>query len=97
MDQQQDPRNPHIRIITRPQAGLLERILFFALGLVVLVAAFFFIGIALIAGAILGGIFLIRLWWIKRKMQRAEQDTYVEGEYTVVETAITDQRTVPKK
>lgn len=89
MNQQQEP---HIRVITRPQAGLLERILFFALGLVVLVAAFFFIGIALIAGAILAGIFLIRLWWLRRKLQRATQDSYVEGEYTVVETAITDQR-----
>ncbi len=97
MDQPQDPQNPHIRITSRPQAGLLTRIMFFSLGLVVLVAAFFFIGIALIAGAILAGVFLIRLWWIKRKMQRAEQDTYVEGEYTVVETAITDQHTAPKK
>lgn len=89
MNQQQEP---HIRVIPRPQAGLLERILFFALGLVVLVAAFFFIGIALIAGAILAGIFLIRLWWLRRKLQRATQDSYVEGEYTIIETAIADQR-----
>lgn len=90
-------QGPHIRIMTRPQGGLLERIVFFALGLVVLVAAFFFIGIALIAGAILAGIFLIRLWWLRRKLQRAQQDTYVEGEYTVIETAVTDQRTAPEK
>lgn len=92
-----DPsQGPHIRITTRPQGGLLERIVFFALGLVVLVAAFFFIGIALIAGAILAGIFVIRLWWIKRKLQRAEQESYVEGEYTVIENAVTDQRTAPE-
>lgn len=100
MNQSQDPQNPqnpHLRFTTRPQAGLLERIVFFALGLVVLVAAFFFIGIALIAGAILAGIFLIRLWWLRRKLQRAAQDTYVEGEYTVIETAITDQRLPPGK
>ena len=97
MDQSQDHQNPHIRITARPQAGLLERIVFFALGLVVLVAAFFFIGIALIAGAILAGVFLIRLWWLKRKLQRAEQDTYVEGEYTVIETAVTDQRLPQEK
>jgi hypothetical protein len=95
MEQQQQA--PYIRIMTRPQAGLLERIVFFALGLVVLVAAFFFIGIALIAGAVLAGIFLIRLWWLRRKLQRAEQDSYVEGEYTVIETAVTDQRTTPEK
>lgn len=88
MDQSHDP---HIRVKARPQAGLLERILFFALGLVVLVAAFFFIGIALIAGITLAGIFLIRLWWLRRKLQRAAQDTYVEGEYTVIENTITDQ------
>jgi hypothetical protein len=89
MEQSQGPR---IHIMTRPQAGLLERIVFFALGLVVLVAAFFFIGIALIAGAILAVIFLVRLWWLKRKLQRAAQDSYVEGEYTVIENVITDQR-----
>jgi len=92
MDQPQDPQNPHIRVTARPQAGLLERIVFFAFGLLVLVAAFFFIGIALIAGAILAGVFLIRLWWLKRKLQRAHQDTYVEGEYTIIENTITDQR-----
>lgn len=97
MDQPQDPQNPHIRFTARPQAGLLERIVFFALGLLVLVAAFFFIGIALIAGAILAGVFLIRLWWLKRKLQRAEQDSYVEGEYTVIETAVTDQRLPQEK
>jgi hypothetical protein len=94
MDQSQ---GPHIRFNTRPQAGLLERTVFFALGLVVLVAAFFFIGIALVAGAILAGIFLVRLWWLKRKLQRAAQDTYVEGEYTVIENAVTDQRTAAEK
>ncbi len=90
MNQQQ---GPHIRIITRPQAGLLERIVFFVLGLVVLVAAFFFIGIALIAGAILAGILLIRWWWLKRKLPHAAPDGVVEGEYTVIESVITDQRT----
>jgi len=97
MDPSQDPQNPHIRINTRPQAGLIERIVFFTLGLVVLVAAFFFIGVALIAGAILAGVFLIRLWWLRRKLQRAEQETYVEGEYTVIENTITDQRLPQEK
>ena len=93
----EQPQAPHIRIMTRPQAGLLERIVFFALGLIVLVVAFFFIGIALVAGAILAGLFLIRLWWLKRKLQRAEQDTYVEGEYAVIENSISDERTTPEK
>lgn len=88
MNQQQGPR---IRVITHPQAGLLERIVFFALGLLVLVAAFFFIGIALVAGAIIAGVFLIRWWWRQRKLKRETGDTWVEGEYTVVESAIVDQ------
>ena len=86
------PQGPHIRINVRPQAGLIERIVFFALGLVVLVAAFFFIGIALIAGAILAGVILLRFWWIKRKLRQTREDSYVEGEYRVVEAVITDQR-----
>jgi len=95
MNQQQGPR---IRIITRPQAGLLERIVFFVLGLIILVAAFFFIGIALIAGAILAGVLLLRWWWLQRKLRRTPQDdAVVEGEYTVVETVITDQRTPPER
>jgi len=90
MDQSQDP---HLRPSARPQAGLLERIVFSVLGLVVLVAAFFFIGIALIAGAILAGVILLRWWWIKRKLRQAEAESFVEGEYRVVETLVTDQRT----
>ena len=90
MDQSQ---GPHIRFTARPQAGLIERIVFFALGLMVLIAAFFFIGIALIAGAILAGVILLRFWWIKRKLRQAHAESFVEGDYRVVETAITDQRT----
>lgn len=90
MDQTQ---GPHIRFTNRPQAGLIERIVFFALGLVVLVAAFFFISIALIAGAVLASVIMLRWWWIKRKLRQTHADSYVEGEYRVVETAITDQRT----
>ncbi len=93
MDQSQDPQN---RIHSRPQAGLIERIVFFSLGLIVLVAAFFFIGIALIAGAILAGVILLRFWWLKRKLRQARAETYVEGEFRVVESVITDQRT-PRK
>ncbi len=89
MNQQQ---GPHIHILNRPQAGLLERIVFFVLGLIVLVAAFFFVGIALIAGAILAVVILLRLWWLKRKLRDTAEDGVVEGEYRVVETLITDER-----
>jgi len=86
-------QGPQFRFSSRPQAGLLERIVFFALGLTVLVAAFFFIGIALFAGAILAGIILIRWWWLQRRLRREAAGSWVEGEYTVVESAITDRQT----
>ncbi|MDP2397439.1 MAG: hypothetical protein Q8M53_03660 [Burkholderiales bacterium] len=85
-------QGPQVRFITRPQASLLERIVFFVLGLIVLIAAFFFIGIALIAGAIVAAVFLIRWWWLQRKLRRETGKTWVEGEYTVVESAITDKQ-----
>lgn len=94
MDPSQGPR---IRFIHPPRASLFERILFALLGLVVLIAAFFFIGIALIAGVVLAGVILIRFWWLKRKLASASQDEAVEGEFSVVETVITDQRTPPER
>lgn len=93
MDQPHDSR---IHTTTRPQTGLIGRAVFFVLGLVVLVAAFFFVGMTLIAGAILAGAILLRWWWIRRKLRRAHANSCVEGEYQVVETAITDQ-TTPRK
>ena len=91
MNQQQDPR---IRIIAAPRPGLIGQVLDVLLGIVVLVLAFFFIGIALIAGAVLAVALLVRWWWLKRRLQRTVvDDGVVEGEYTVVESVITDQRT----
>jgi hypothetical protein len=87
-----DEQRLRIRIIAPRHAGLIERAVFFVLGLVTLVTAFFFIGIALIAGAVLAGVFLLRWWWLQRKLRRAEAEGWVEGEYRVVETAVTDQR-----
>lgn len=93
MNRQQDPR---IRIITGPGTGLVGRILYFVLGLALLVAAFFFIGIALVAGAIIAVVLLARWWWLQRRLRKAETDAFVEGEYRVVETAITEQREPPR-
>jgi Zn-dependent membrane protease YugP len=94
MDTRQGPR---IRFIHPPSASLFERILFALLGLVILIAAFFFIGIALIAGAVLACVILIRFWWLKRKLSSEAPDQVVEGEFSVVETVITDQRTPPER
>lgn len=71
--------------IPRPQHGLIERIVYGAFGLLVLVAAFFFVGIAIAAGAILAAALATRWWWIRRKLHKAQQAEVVEGEYRVVE------------
>ncbi len=88
---------PRIRFIHPPRASVFERILLALLGLVVLIAAFFFIGIALIAGAVLAGVILVRFWWLKRKLSSTAQDEVVEGEFSVVETVVTDQRPPPER
>ena len=91
MNQQQGPR---LRIIAAPRPGLIGQVVYFLLGIVVLVLAFFFIGIALIAGVILAIALLIRWWWLKRRLQRTvADDGVVEGKYTVVESVMIDQRT----
>lgn len=63
----------------------LERVLYALLGLTVLVLAFFFLTVALVAGALLAAVIAVRWWWLARKLrQRADEGT-LEGEYTVVE------------
>jgi hypothetical protein len=53
--------------------------------LAVLVLGFFFLVAALITGAVLAGVILLRLWWLKRKLARAAQDEFITTEYRVVE------------
>ena len=94
MNQQQGPR---IRIIAASRPGFIGQVVYFLLGIVVLVLAFFFIGIALISGTILAIALLIRWWWLKRRLPRtAPDDGVVEGEYTVIESVLTDQHMPPE-
>jgi predicted lipid-binding transport protein (Tim44 family) len=65
--------------------GPLESILYGTLLIAVLVLGFFFLVAALIAGAVLAGIILLRLWWLKRKLASASQDEFITTEYRVVE------------
>ena len=62
-----------------------ERIVYGVLLLAVLVLGFFFLVAALIAGAILAGVVLLRLWWVKRKLEKAAEAEYITTEYAVVE------------
>jgi hypothetical protein len=49
------------------------------------VLGFFFLAAALVAGALLGAVILIRLWWLQRKIRKAEEARYLTTEYTVVD------------
>lgn len=59
------------------------------------VLAFFFLTLALVAGAILAAVILARLWWLKRKLQRAAKDGVYEGEYVVIKSAPESSRSSP--
>ena len=73
-----------------PPGGVLGRVVAFVLGLIVL-AASVFVGAIFIAGLLglllIGGLlFAVRIWWLKRKMQRyAEEHGDLSAEYTVVQ------------
>jgi len=75
---------PIFHIRTRP-TSLPERIFYGILVVVVLVLGFFFLAAALAAGAILAAVILIRVWWLKRKLEKAAEAEIISAEYTVVE------------
>ena len=61
------------------------RVLYGLLFAVVLVAGFFFLTIALAAGAIVALVILTRLWWVARALRRAPEHAEIEGEFAVIE------------
>jgi predicted lipid-binding transport protein (Tim44 family) len=65
--------------------GLLERIVYGILLLAVLALGFFFLVAALIAGAILAGVILLRFWWLKRKLAKEADREFIKTEYTVIQ------------
>lgn len=65
--------------------SLAERIVLGILALGLLVLGFFFIAAALVAGTILAAVALLRFWWLRRRLRKAEAERYVSAEYTVVE------------
>lgn len=66
-------------------AAIAERIAVGAVALALVVLGFFFLAAALVAGAVLAAGFLIRLWWLRRKFKRAEEDQYLTTEYEVID------------
>jgi membrane protein implicated in regulation of membrane protease activity len=66
-------------------AAIAERIVVGMLAIALVVLAFFFLAAALVAGAVLAIAFLVRIWWLRRRLQRAEDDQYLTTEYEVVD------------
>ena len=77
------PRAPAGR--ASPAGALIGRILLGMAALVVVVLGFFFLAAALVAGAILAAVVLVRVWWLKRKLEKAAEREFITTEYTVVE------------
>ena len=78
----------HARFIEGPRrrGNWLQRILLTVVGLTIFVAAFFFIAIALIAGAFVALGIGVRWWWVSRRLrEQARASEALEGEYRVVE------------
>lgn len=61
-----------------------QRVLYAIVGLALVILAFFFLTVALVAGALLALAILARLWWISRKLRREPGGAALEGEYRVV-------------
>ena len=79
------------RYHARPTTWL-GKLAFGAIALSLAVLAFFFLTVALVAGAIVGLALLARLWWLARKLRRERKDAAIEGEYTIVEPRETIHR-----
>jgi predicted lipid-binding transport protein (Tim44 family) len=78
--------------------GLITRILLAVITLALVVVGFFFLTVALIAGALIALVIGARVWWAIRKLKHAQSDSHiatgatgaadgsvVDGEYQVVE------------
>ena len=69
-----------------PAVGAIaERIVLAAAALALVVLGFFFLAAALVAGAVLAGVILTRLWWLQRRIRKAEEARYLTTEYEVID------------
>jgi len=80
------------RIFTNESRSWPERILLGIVAVAIVVLGFFFLTVALVAGAIVAAVVLARLWWVTRKMRAARRDGTIDGEYVVVEREVLEHR-----
>jgi membrane protein implicated in regulation of membrane protease activity len=74
----------------------LQRGLVALLSAAIFVLGFFFLTVALVAGALIALAVIVRWWWLARKLQRARAQGTLEGEYEVVERAGSDPIKLPR-
>ncbi|OGA07958.1 MAG: hypothetical protein A2W68_15040 [Betaproteobacteria bacterium RIFCSPLOWO2_02_64_14] len=77
--------NPRVLLLSTRPTTWLGKLAVAVIGLTLLVLAFFFLTVALVAGVIVGLAVIGRLWWISRKLRRAREQADLDGEFTVVE------------
>jgi hypothetical protein len=65
--------------------ALVERVMLALVVLALAVLGFFFLAAALVAGGILAGVLLLRLWWLQRRVRKADEAAFLTTEYKVVE------------
>ena len=74
----------------------LERFLVLFASAFLVVLGFFFLTVALVAGAVIALALIARWWWLARKLQRARAQQTLEGEYEVVERSGSEQGELPR-
>jgi predicted lipid-binding transport protein (Tim44 family) len=83
MNRQYEPR---LSAFTNRGVSWPQRALLTLLGAGVIVIGFFFLTLALAAGAILAAVIGVRVWWIMRRLRAARNASVpLEGQYSVVE------------
>ena len=66
-------------------ASWTARLLYGLLLAIALVVGFFFLTVALVAGAFVGAAVLARLWWLSRAARQSRKQEEIEGEFAVIE------------
>lgn len=81
-------QNPRMLGYQGRTGGWLQRVAFALLGLVIVIAGFFFLTVAIVAGAFIALAIGVRIWWTLRRLRKqAQANAALEGDFTVVERA----------
>ena len=86
-----DQRGPFLTGPKIRSRSWLQQAALTVVGLTLIVVAFFFITVALIAGALLAIGIALRWWWVVRRLRKtSEKSGPLEGEFVVIEPADSD-------